>query len=64
MYDDDTFTPHMKTETIIYDKEGKELKRCEGKSTPSPKEYADQLPVTFCVVETTTRIISKGRVEK
>ena len=58
------FEPVTVVETVVYDREGKEIVRLEGRKEIRAKEYEEHLPVEYRIVETTTRVIAKARLEK
>ena len=60
----DIYDPVTVTHTVIYNANGEEIDRLDGEVQIRPKDYEDQLPVEYRVIETTTRLITKARIEK
>lgn len=60
----DIYNPVTVTHTVVYNSKGEEIARHEGEVPIRPNDYEDQLPVEYRVIETTTRVITKARIEK
>ena len=58
------FVPHAEIHTIVYNKDGKEIERLEGRAEIKPKDYEDRLPITYHHVKVTTEILNVVKIEK
>ena len=53
-----------KIQTIVYNQEGKEIKRYDGIKELYGKDFKDVLPINYKVVKTTIEIISSVTIDK
>ena len=57
------YDPVTVIHTVVYNADGVEIAKLDGEVGIRPKDYAEQLPIEYRVIETTTRLITKGKIE-
>ena len=60
----DANNTHEEFYTVVYDADGKELGRKEGRVHIKPNEFGDTLPLTYRHVRVTTEVICSYKIEK
>ena len=50
--------------TVVYDAKGNEIERLDGIITINPKDYEQQLPITYRHIAITTELLSVIRIDK
>ena len=58
------FELHEEIHTVIYNADGEEIDRKEGRVTIKPKDYADRLPIICKQVKVTTELLNSYRIDK
>lgn len=61
---DDSLSRTTKIQTIVYNQEGKEIKRYDGIKELYGRDFKDTLPINYKVVKTTVEILSSVTIDK